>query len=221
VDAATKTDPLKRSRWEYGITAAARAFEQPRSGYGAAQVSLGAGVGVVIGAAFSGLPLLAQFVIGGAAGLAVYWGVPTAWAGIGWLRAPLIQRNQARAELEKTKSLDDLVDLENQLRLNRASNRKALEDVKARRLTGPLGDDDNPWVRSQSEQLQMLVEGAGLPELVPRLTLQNPHLSTWEEVRQAATALDKKIGEVLQDDLFAGVRRLVGIVDDLRREETP
>ncbi len=60
VDAATKTDPLKRSRWEYGITAAARAFEQPRSGYGAAQVSLGAGVGVVIGAAFSGLPLLAQ-----------------------------------------------------------------------------------------------------------------------------------------------------------------
>ncbi len=160
-------------------------------------------------------------MIGGAAGLAVYWGVPTAWAGIGWLRAPLIQRNQARAELEKTKSLDDLVDLENQLRLNRASNRKALEDVKARRLTGPLGDDDNPWVRSQSEQLQMLVEGAGLPELVPRLTLQNPHLSTWEEVRQAATALDKKIGEVLQDDLFAGVRRLVGIVDDLRREETP
>jgi len=75
---------------------AAKAFEQPRSGYGAAQVFLGAGLGVVVGAEFSGMPLFVQFLIGGAAGLVVYWGVPTAWAAIGWLRAPIVQRDQAR-----------------------------------------------------------------------------------------------------------------------------
>jgi hypothetical protein len=42
------------------------------------------------------LPLLVQFLIGGVAGLAVYWGVPSAWAGIGWLRAPTVQRDEAR-----------------------------------------------------------------------------------------------------------------------------
>jgi hypothetical protein len=219
VDAATTTDPLKRSRWEYGMTAAAKAFEQPRSGYGAAQVFLGAGTGVVIGAAFSGLPLLAQFVIGGASGLAVYWGVPTAWAGVGWVHAPVVQRNEARTELTERKRIEELIELEDQLRINRANNKRTLEEIKARGLSGPLADDADPWVRQVNDQLGFLAEGAKLPDLVPRLTLKAPRLSTWEEARQAADKIDKKVGEVLQDDLFVDVRRLVSIVDDLRREK--
>jgi hypothetical protein len=96
VDEAQATPPLNRTRWEHGVVVAAKAFDQPRSGYGAAQVFLGAGLGVVVGTEFSGLPLLVQFLIGGAAGLVVYWGVPTAWAVVGWWRAPKLQRDQAR-----------------------------------------------------------------------------------------------------------------------------
>jgi hypothetical protein len=81
VDAAYATEPLKRSSWQHGLVVAAQAFEDPRSGYGALQVFLGAGVGVVAGVALTGLPLYLQFVIGGVAGLATYWAVPTAWGG--------------------------------------------------------------------------------------------------------------------------------------------
>jgi hypothetical protein len=96
VDAAYATEPLKRSSWQHGLVVAAQAFEDPRSGYGALQVFLGAGVGVVAGVALTGLPLYLQFVIGGVAGLATYWAVPTAWAVVAWLRAPRVQRDQAR-----------------------------------------------------------------------------------------------------------------------------
>jgi hypothetical protein len=81
LDAANATEPLERSRWQYGVVAAAKAFEQPRRD-GASQVFLASGIGVVAGVALTGLPLFAQFLIGGVAGLAVYWGVPTAWAGV-------------------------------------------------------------------------------------------------------------------------------------------
>jgi hypothetical protein len=57
---------------------------------------LGAAIGVVVGAEFTGLPLFVRFLIGGVAGLAVYWGVPTLWAGVAWARAPSIQRHEAR-----------------------------------------------------------------------------------------------------------------------------
>jgi hypothetical protein len=77
VDQAIATAPLDRTRWQHGVAVAARAFDQPRSGYGALQVFLGAGVGVVAGSALTGLPLFLQFLIGGMAGLVVYWGVPT------------------------------------------------------------------------------------------------------------------------------------------------
>ena len=96
VDAARATDPLKRSGWEHGVVAAAQAFEQPRSGYGALQASLGVGVGVAAGATLAGLPLFVQFLIGVIVGLASYWAVPTAWAAVAWLYAPTIQRDEAR-----------------------------------------------------------------------------------------------------------------------------
>jgi hypothetical protein len=60
----------------------------------------------VAGVALNGLPLVAQFFLGGLAGLMVYWGVPTVWAGVGAARArpvqfreSLVQRDVARQEL--------------------------------------------------------------------------------------------------------------------------
>lgn len=90
VDEAQTTAPLDRSRWQHGIVSAASAFDQPRSSYGAVQVLLGGGVGVVAGSAASGLPLYVQFIVGAVAALLAYWAVPTAWAAIGWWRAPTI-----------------------------------------------------------------------------------------------------------------------------------
>lgn len=96
MDEALATAPLDRTRWQYGIAVAARAFTEPRSGYGALQVFLGAGLGVVAGAAVNGLPLALQFLVGGLIALGAYWGVPTAWAGVAALDPRSVQRDEAR-----------------------------------------------------------------------------------------------------------------------------
>jgi hypothetical protein len=151
LDAANATESLERSRWQYGVVAAAKAFEQARSGYGASQVFLASGIGVVAGVALTGLPLLVQFLIGGVAGLAVYWGVPTAWAGVGWLRASTVQRDEAR---EYARALEAY----NHEYAQSAARREiaftfrhdALEDARRLseaepRLMGSVSDEEERW----------------------------------------------------------------------------
>jgi hypothetical protein len=131
LDEATATEPLKRSRWQYGIVQAAKAFEQPRSGYWALQVFLASGVGIVAGVALAGLPLFAQFLVGGAAGRVVYWGVPTAWAGVEWIRAPSIQRDEARGYARALeKYADDYERWARRLQIAYDLRHDTLEDVR-------------------------------------------------------------------------------------------
>lgn len=96
LEGAASTAPLRRSRWQHGVVAAANAFERPYSGFGAVQVFIGSGIGVVAGVVLGGLAIIAQFLVGGAAGVAAYWAVPTSWAGIAALGAAKPQREQAR-----------------------------------------------------------------------------------------------------------------------------
>jgi hypothetical protein len=107
VDEAQATESLKRTRWQQALVETARALEQPRSGYGALQVLLGGGAGIVAGAAFGGLSLYLQALVGAATALAVYWFVPTAWAVVEWLRAPTFQRDQARKYAEELEAYGD------------------------------------------------------------------------------------------------------------------
>jgi hypothetical protein len=154
VDEATATAPLKRSRWQHGIATAAQAFDQPRSGYGAVQVFLGAGVGVVVGAAFSGLPLFAQFLIGGTAGIGVYWGVPTAWAGWSAWRALRKQRDDARAYAEALEAhVHDYAQWARRREIAYDFRHDTLNDVVRFRpeeeggptLMGSLADEETRW----------------------------------------------------------------------------
>lgn len=69
LDEALSTAPLDRTRWQHGVAAAAKAFAESRSSYGALRVVMGAGLGVVAGAAVGGLPLALRFVVGALIGL--------------------------------------------------------------------------------------------------------------------------------------------------------
>jgi hypothetical protein len=149
VDEATATEPLRRSRWQYGVVAAAKALEQPLSAYGAAQSIGGIVVGVVVGAELGALPLILQVLIGVAAGLAAYWAVPAAWAGIGWLRAPTVQRDEAR---EYPRALETHSHAYAQWAARREIGYRfrhdILEDVRriaAGRLMGSLSDEEDRW----------------------------------------------------------------------------
>jgi hypothetical protein len=150
------------------------------------------------------------------AGVVVALALPFMWL---WLTAAPVQREEARGELAERDELSRLIEMHVHLRRHRKANRRALEKVALEKRSGPLEPGADPWVRQLNDDLGPLVEGYLHPELAPRLTLQNPHLSSWEEVRQAAQRLDQKIGEVLHDQLFAEVYKLAEIDKDRRTEE--
>jgi hypothetical protein len=149
LDAASATEPLQQSRWQYGVVSAAKAFEQPRSAYGAIQVFIASGTGVAAAVTLAGLPLVVQFLIGGIAGLAVYWGVPTVWAGVAALPAPVIQRDRARQYARALESYaKDYAQWAARLQLAYDFRHDTLEDVRrisAGNLMGSVADEKTRW----------------------------------------------------------------------------
>jgi hypothetical protein len=128
------------------------------------------------------------------------------------LRAPYKQRDESRAELMRRREIHDLIELDKQLRAIRNANSRILEELSKQGRTGPLGDDEDPWVRGQNENLGLWLESAGFPELVPLLVLPEPPLSTWEEVKKAARQIDSNLNSVLGSELLGDVRHLREVV---------
>jgi hypothetical protein len=124
------------------------------------------------------------------------------------IRAPYKQRDEARAELAQRRNIRDLIGLDKELRATRSANSRILGEVKERGLTGPVQDDQDPWVRGQNENLGLVLENAGFPELVPLVVLADPPLSTWEDVKRAAAQIDSNLNSVLGGELLADVRHL-------------
>jgi hypothetical protein len=149
VDQATATEPLNRSRWQQGTTVAANAFEQPFSAFGALHGLSGVVVGIGAAVALSGLPLFLQLLIGGLVWLAVYWAVPTTWAGIAGLHAPIVQRDQAR---EYARALEAHIHAYAQWAARREIGYRfrhdTFEDLKriaGGQLMGSLSDEEDRW----------------------------------------------------------------------------
>src|SRR5262249_22654043 len=126
------------------------------------------------------------------AGFAAAFVIPFAWL---WLTAPAVQRNEGRADLARRDDLSRLIELNVNLRRHWRVNRRDLETIVLEERTGPLELGADAWVRRLNEDLGRLAEDYLHPELAQRLTLDNPHLSTWDEVRIAAGRLDQKMGE--------------------------
>jgi hypothetical protein len=161
--------------------------------------------------ALSSGSFLVKTVAGALAGLLAamaVWFVATAYH---WMRAPSKQRDEVRAELERRKDLKELVLLEKQLRSVKEANEQALDDVQRRGLAGPLKRDETPWIKGENENMERWLPGAGFPELIPTLVLDNPSLRTWEDVQEAGQRFGDQLNSVLESDLFADVRHLDGL----------
>lgn len=63
------------------------------------QVFAAGGTGLPLGNAVSDLPLMGQVLVGGLGAVVAFWVVPSLWAAIAALRAPVDQRDEAREAL--------------------------------------------------------------------------------------------------------------------------
>src|SRR5947208_16841854 len=74
---AEAKDPLEQSSWERGLAMVARQYESPRSPVWAVQAVLAGAAGAVTVNSWG-----VQVLVGGVAGLGVFWALPVALAGI-------------------------------------------------------------------------------------------------------------------------------------------
>lgn len=110
-----------RTAWDQGVASAAEAFDQPRSGFALLQIVAAALAAVVAGKLVDDGFLL-QAAVRVTLALGAYWTVPTAWAILVAIDAPVKQRNEARKQwrLEQERANDLQERLERPALLSRA-----------------------------------------------------------------------------------------------------
>jgi hypothetical protein len=166
-----------------------------------ASTALGLGASLVTDTAWR-FPLA---LLGAAVGYCV---VPLLWAVALALRAPYRQRDEARALVREAHNLNELIELDRQLRAVLASNNRLLDEVRERGFRGPLGEDEDPWIRYENENIERWLESSGFPELVPTIVLERPLFGTWEDVKREARRFSENIDVVLRSELLADVQHL-------------
>jgi hypothetical protein len=100
---AAAKDSLEQSSWDRGVVSAARQYDDLRSPLLVFQVFAAGGTGLPLGNAVSDLPLIGQVLVGGLGAVVAFWAVPSLWAAIAAIRAPVDQRNEAREALRTQK----------------------------------------------------------------------------------------------------------------------
>src|SRR5438067_1074991 len=108
VDSAAGTDIHERKAWQFAVCSAA-IMEAPRS---LLQALAGGGVRAVLGLALPHFWVW-RVLVGIGAALATYWLIPTVWAFVAMLRAPAIQRDQARAAIaDERERFEEMLNVE-------------------------------------------------------------------------------------------------------------
>jgi hypothetical protein len=100
---AAAKDSLEQTSWDRGVVSAARQYDDLRSLLPVLQVFAAGGTGLPLGNAVSDLPLIGQVLVGGLGAVVAFWAVPSLWAAIAAIRAPVDQRNEAREALRTQK----------------------------------------------------------------------------------------------------------------------
>jgi hypothetical protein len=196
------SDPLEQTAWQRGrADMAAGASAHPLWGLLVTVLSTVLGASLVTDTKWR-VPLA---LLGAVVGYCV---VPLLWALVSALRAPYRQRDEARALVREAHSLNDLIALDRQLRGVLASSNRLLDEVRERGFRGPLGEDDDPWIRFENENMERWLESSGFPELVPKIVLDRPVLGTWEDVKREARRFSQNIDAVLRSELLADVQHL-------------
>jgi hypothetical protein len=203
----------EQTGWQRGKSDTATWAQDRPISFNVVPVAVGGGVGVVVATLLTRkLAPWAQVLIWAAGAVVGYFLAVMLVAVVLALLAPRRQRNELRAELSERHSIYDLIEVDRHLRALRDNNRETLESPRARTRTGPLGEDQVPWVRGLNEGLELSLETYGFPELVPQIVLRNPSLSTWEDVRRAARRIDANLTAVLEGRFFEDVRHLREVV---------
>jgi hypothetical protein len=125
-----------------------------------------------------------------------------------WLRASYKQRDEARAMIREADDLRNLVYLRDYLRQTLDANTRILEDLGKSGRTGPIAEDDDPWIRQQNEETRRQLEMLGFPDLVPKVVLDELQLDTWEGVTDDAKRISRRVAEALADPRFHVLDRL-------------
>jgi hypothetical protein len=196
------------SSWSRGKADTERWAKDRQIPFGLLVTIFAAAVGVLVGLVPDDVSVWLRVLIGVSAGIVGFFVVVLLLAAWFTLRAPYEQRDEARAELTRRREIHDLLELDKQLRAIREANSRILGEVKDRGLTGPLGEDEDPWVRGQNENLGLWLESNGFPELVPELVISEPKLGTWEGVIETAREIDTNLTRVLEGERLADVRHL-------------
>jgi hypothetical protein len=119
-----------------------------------------------------------------------------------WLRAPYKQRDEARAMFREAKDLRKLVFAHELLSKTLEANTRILEELAKKHRTGPVAEDDDPWIRGQNEQTRLQLEMLGFADLVPVAVLDDLKIETWEGVTADAQRIGRCLAEALADPRF-------------------
>jgi len=125
-----------------------------------------------------------------------------------WLRAPYRQRDEARAMIREANDLQNLVFARDFLRQTLDANTRILEDLAKQHRSGPVAEDDDPWIRGQNEETRRQLEILGFADLVPIAVLGDLKIETWEGVTRDAKRIGRSLAEALADPRFHVLDRL-------------
>jgi hypothetical protein len=88
------------------------------------------------------------------------------------------------------------------------ANTRILEELGKSGRTGPIAEDDDPWIRQQNEETRRQLEMLGFPDLVLKVVLDELQLGTWEGVTDDAKGISRRLAEALADPRFHVLDRL-------------
>jgi hypothetical protein len=196
--------PDGASRWDQTAWQQAAADTSALGGRGVIFTLVGAPIFGAVGGAnlFPFESIFWRTVVGALVGLAAAGAVVLVVTVYFWLRAPYKQRDEAREMIRESNDLRNLVYLRNYLRQTLEANTRILEDLRKSGRTGPLGDDEDPWIRQQNEETGRQLEMLGFPDLVPKVVLVEFHLGTWEGVADDAKRISRRLADALADPRF-------------------
>jgi uncharacterized membrane protein YciS (DUF1049 family) len=125
-----------------------------------------------------------------------------------WLRAPYKQRDEARAMIREANDLRNLVYARDFLSRTLEANTRIIEDLAKQQRSGPVAEDDDPWIRRQNDETKRQLEMLGFSDLVPVAVLPDLKIETWEGVTADAKSIGRRLADALSDPRFHVLDRL-------------
>jgi hypothetical protein len=110
--------------------------------------------------------------------------------------------------IREANDLRNLVYARDFLRQTLDANTRILEDLAKQQRSGPVAEDDDPWIRRQNEETRRQLEMLGFADLVPVAVIDDLRIETREGVIADAKRIARRLAEALADPRFHVLDRL-------------